>query len=153
MNGSTRCSTRCGSPAAASAAAGSVPPGCASLDRLLERLAANRDELLRVLDCPETPLNANGAGNDIRDHAARRKVSFGTRSDAGRAARDAWSDDEGAVDKSDAGRAARDACIGAKKTCRKLGVPYWDCPRSRLGVAGAPDVPRLADLVRQRAAA
>ncbi len=107
--------------------------GCASLDRLLERLAANRDELLRVLGRPETPLNANGAGNDIRDHAARRKVSFGTRSDAG--------------------RAARDACIGAKKTCGKLGVPCRDCPRSRLGVAGAPDVPRLADLVRQRAAA
>ncbi len=107
--------------------------GCASLDRLLERLAANRDELLRVPGRPETPLNANRAGNDIRDHAARRKVSFGTRSDAG--------------------RAARDACIGAKKTCGKLGVPCRDCPRSRLGVAGAPEVPRLADLVRQRAAA
>ncbi len=44
----------------------------------------------------------------------RRKVSFGTRSDAG--------------------RTARDACIGAKKTCRKLGVPCRDCLRNRLGV-------------------
>ena len=107
--------------------------GYASLDRLLERLKANRDELLRVPGRPETPLNANRVENDIRDYVTRRKVSFGTRSDAGRAARDAF--------------------IGAKKTCRKLGVPYWDCLRSRLGVAGAPDVPRLADLVRQRAAA
>ena len=107
--------------------------GCASLDGLLERLKANRDELLRVPGRPETPLNANRAGNDIRDCVTRRKVSFGTRSDAG--------------------RTARDACIGAKKTCGKLGVPCRDCPRSRLGVAGAPEVPRLADLVRQRAAA
>ena len=107
--------------------------GYASLDRLLERLAANRDELLRVPGRPETPLHANRVENDIRDHAARRKVSFGTRSDAGRAARDAF--------------------IEAKKTCRKLGVPYRDYLRNRLGVAGAPDVPRLADLVRQRAAA
>ena len=106
--------------------------GYASLDRLLERLKKNRDELLRVLDHPETPLHTNQIENDIRDHVTRRKVSFGTRSDAG--------------------RAARDACIGAKKTCRKLGVPYWDYLRNRLGVAGAPDVPRLADLIRQRAA-
>ncbi len=107
--------------------------GYASLDRLLERLKANRDELLRVLDRPETPLHTNRVENDIRDYVTRRKVSFGTRSDAGRAARDAY--------------------IGAKKTCGKLGVPYWDYLRSRLGVAGAPEVPRLADLVRQRAAA
>ncbi len=67
MNGSTGC-LRCGSPAAASAATGSVPlrgrkPSCSGgsnrdlrhgrrlrqpADRLLERLAAIRDELLRV---------------------------------------------------------------------------------------------------------
>ncbi len=86
-----------------------------------------------MLDRPETPLHTNRVENDIRDYVTRRKVSFGTRSDAGRAARDAY--------------------IGAKKTCGKLGVPDWDYLRSRLGVAGAPEVPRLADLVRQRAAA
>ncbi|MCY4460613.1 MAG: hypothetical protein OXC26_09520, partial [Albidovulum sp.] len=29
---------------------------------------------------------------------------------------------------------------------------FWDYLRNRLGVAGAPGVPRLADLIRQRAA-
>ncbi len=33
--------------------------GYISLDRLLERLKANKDELLRVLDHPETPLHTN----------------------------------------------------------------------------------------------
>ncbi len=58
--------------------------GYASLDRL----RANRDELLRVLDHPETPLHANSVENEVRDYLTRRKVSLGTRSDAGRAARD-----------------------------------------------------------------
>ena len=106
--------------------------GYASLDRSLERVKANKDELLRVLDHPETPLHTNGIENDIRDQVTRRKISFGTRSEAGRAARDAYT--------------------GGKKTCKKLGVPFWDYLRNRLGVAGAPDVPRLADLIRQRAA-
>lgn len=105
--------------------------GYASLDRLLERLKANRDELLRVLDHPEVPLHTNRIENDIRDHVTRRKISFGTRSEAGRAARDAYT--------------------GGKKTCKKLGLSFWDDLRNRLGVAGAPDVPRLADLIRQRA--
>ncbi len=106
--------------------------GYASLDRMLERLKANKDQLLRVLDHPETPLHTNGVENDIRAYVTRRKISFGTRSEAGRAARDAYA--------------------GGKKTCRKLGLPFWDYLRNRLGVAGAPDVPRLADLIRQRAA-
>lgn len=105
--------------------------GYATLDRLLARLAANKAELLRVLDHPETPLNTNLAENDIRAHVTRRKVSFGTRSDDG--------------------RAARDGCLGAMKTCAKLGVSFRDYLRNRLEVAGAPDVPRLADLVAQRA--
>ena len=106
--------------------------GYASLDRMLERLKANKDQLLRVLDHPETPLHTNKVENDIRDNVIRRKISFGTRSEAGRAARDAYT--------------------GGKKTCQKLGLPFWDYLRNRLGVAGAPDVPRLADLIRQRAA-
>ncbi len=105
--------------------------GYASLDRLLERLKANKDELLLVLDHPETPLHTNGIENDIRDYVTRRKISFGTRSEAGRAARDAYA--------------------GERKTCKKLGLPFRDYLRNRLGVAGAPDVPRLADLIRLRA--
>src|SRR4051794_21322276 len=35
--------------------------GFATLDRLLDRLSANKDELLRVLDHPEVPLHTNGS--------------------------------------------------------------------------------------------
>ena len=106
--------------------------GYGSLDKLLLRLSANRDELLRVPEYPATPLNSNGAERDIRAHVTRRKISFGTRSESG--------------------RAARDACLGALKTCNQLGVSYWDYRRARLEVSGAPNVPRLADLITQRAA-
>ena len=64
--------------------------GFAVLDRLLDRLHANKPELLRVLDRPEIPLHTNGSENDIRAQVTRRKVSGGTRSDMGRDCRDAF---------------------------------------------------------------
>ena len=64
--------------------------GFATLDRLLARLHANKPELLIVLDRPESPLHTNGSENDIRCHVTKRKVSGGTRSDAGRDCRDAF---------------------------------------------------------------
>ena len=85
-----------------------------------------------VLEYPAKPLNSNGAERDIRAHVTRRKISFGTRSESG--------------------LAAGDACLGALKTCNELGVSYWDYLRDRLEVSGAPNVPRLADLITQRAA-
>ena len=63
--------------------------GFAPLDRLLERLLDPRDDLLRVLDRPEIPLHTNGSENDIRCHVIKPKISGGTRSEAGRDARDA----------------------------------------------------------------
>ena len=62
----------------------------ATLDRLLARMQANRGELLVVLDRPEVPLHTNDAENDLRAVVTRRKLSGGTRSDAGRACRDAF---------------------------------------------------------------
>ena len=61
----------------------------------------------------------------------RRKISAGTRSDAGRACRDAF--------------------LGLMKTCRKLGLSFWSYLGDRLDVPDAPPVPPLADLVRARA--
>jgi hypothetical protein len=58
--------------------------GFATLDRLLARLHANKTELLMVLERPEIPLHTNGSENDIRCQVTKRKVSDGTRSDAGR---------------------------------------------------------------------
>ena len=107
--------------------------GDANLDNLLRRLKVNKGELLRVLDYPSTPLHSNSAERDIRSQVTRRAVSQGTRSQSG--------------------RAARDAGLGALKTCQKLGVSFWQYARARLGVAGAVCVPSLADLIIQRSMA
>ncbi len=106
--------------------------GFATLDRLLARLHANKAELLLVLERPEVPLNTNVSQNDIRCHVSRRKISGGTRSEAGREARDAF--------------------LGLMKTCAKQGISFWDYLGDRLRVPDAPPIPYLPDLVRQRAA-
>ena len=104
--------------------------GFVTLDRLLARLYANKDELLRVLQRPEIPLHTNGSENDIRCQVTRRKISAGTRSDLGRDCRDAF--------------------LGLAKTCAKLGVAFWDYLGSRLSVAGQPVIPPLPTLIRRR---
>jgi hypothetical protein len=104
--------------------------GFATLDRLLARLYANKAALLLVLDRPEVPLNTNGSENDIRAYVTRRKISGGTRSEAGKKARDTF--------------------LGLMKTCKKLGLPFWDYLGNRLKVPTATHVPPLPDLVRQR---
>ena len=62
--------------------------GYAMLDRLLKRLLGRKDELLRVLERPEIPLNTNASENDIRAFVTKRKISGGTVSEKGRQARD-----------------------------------------------------------------
>ena len=104
--------------------------GFVTLDRLLARLYANKAELLMVLERPEIPLHTNGSENDIRCQVTRRKVSAGTRSDAGRDCRDAF--------------------LGLAKTCAKHGVAFWDYLGSRLRVPGQLAVTLLPDLVRCR---
>jgi hypothetical protein len=59
--------------------------GFATLDRLLARLHANEEELLLVLERPEVPLHTNGSERDLRPQVVKRKISGGTRSEAGRA--------------------------------------------------------------------
>jgi transposase IS66 family protein len=104
--------------------------GFATLDRLLARLHANKTELLMVLDRPEIPLHTNGSENDIRCQVTRRKVSAGTRSNAGRDSRDAF--------------------LGLSKTCDKLGIPVWDYLGGRLKVAGHVVIEALDRYVRGR---
>ena len=104
--------------------------GFATLDRLLERLHANKAELLMVLDRPETPLHTNASERDIRCHVIKRKISGGTHSDAGRDCRDAF--------------------LGLMHTCNKLGIAFWDYLGDRIGVPGHPIVPILPDLIRCR---
>lgn len=106
--------------------------GYVLLDRQLRRLHRRKAELLRVLDRPEIPLHTNGSENDIRTVVTKRKISGGTVSQAG--------------------KAARDTMLGLMKTCAKLKVSYYQFLGDRFGVQGAPHVPRLPDLVRLAAA-
>ncbi len=48
-----------------------------------------------------------------------------------------------------AGRRCRDTFASLKKTCRKLGVRFWDYLQDR--VRGLGQITRLADLIRQKA--
>jgi len=100
--------------------------GYATLDRLLKRLHANKDELLRVLDRPEIPLNTNASENDIRAVVTKRKVSGGTVSEKG--------------------RTARDVMLGLAKTCAKLKISFFLYLGARLQIPG-PHVSPLARLI------
>jgi transposase IS66 family protein len=104
--------------------------GFAILDRLLQRLHANKAELLRVLDHPDIPLHTNGSENDIRCQVTKRQISGGTHSDIGRDCRDAF--------------------LGLAKTCRKLGIAFWDYLGARIGGCSGPTIPPLAELIRCR---
>lgn len=102
--------------------------GFVLLDKQLRRLHAHKAELLRVLDRPEIPLHTNGSENDIRSVVTKRKISGGTVSDAG--------------------KAARDTLLGLMKTCAKLNVSFYQFLGDRLAVPDAPSISPLPDLVR-----
>jgi hypothetical protein len=105
--------------------------GYPALNEALALLHAKRDGLLAVLEYPQLPLHNNLSENDIREYARLRKVSGGTRSDLGRRCRDTF--------------------LSLKKTCRKLGVSFWQYLGDRL--TGAATIPPLPDLMRQAASA
>lgn len=102
-----------------------------ALNEALRLLGAKRDGLLAVLEHPHLPLHNNLSENDIREYARLRKVSGGTRSDLGQRCRDTF--------------------LSLKKTCRKLGISFWQLLNDRL--TGAATIPPLPDLMRQAAAA
>ena len=86
-----------------------------------------------VLDRPEIPLRSNGSENAIRCVVTKRTISGGTRSEAGKQARDTF--------------------LSLLKTCTKLAVSFWDYLGARLKIPDAAAVPWLPDLIRQRASA
>ena len=101
-----------------------------NIDTVLKDMREHKADLLRVLQRPEIPLHNNAAESDIREYVKKRKISGSTRSDEGRRCRDTFA--------------------SLKKTCRKLGVCFWDYLLDR--IRGLGKIPLLADLVRQRAA-
>jgi hypothetical protein len=105
--------------------------GYLALNEALALVHAKRDGLLAVLEHPHLPLHNNLSEGDIREHARLRKVSGGTRSDLGLRCRDTF--------------------LSLKKTCRKLGVSFWQFLKDRL--TGEAAIPPLSDLMRQAASA
>lgn len=103
----------------------------ATLNNTIKRLYTHQSELLLVLLRPDVPLHTNGSENDIRGFVKWRKISGGTRSDLGRRCRDTFA--------------------SLKKTCRKLGISFWDYLNDRIGQVGA--IPPLPEIVRERASA
>ena len=101
------------------------------LTELLLRIHSNKSELLLVLDRPEIPLHTNDSERDIRDHVLRHKISGGTRSDEGRRCRDTFS--------------------SLNKTCRKLGISFWQYLLDRIFDYG--QILPLNEIIEQRIAA
>ncbi len=100
-----------------------------TLNQVLRRLCVRKAELLKVLDRPELPLHNNASEQDIREFVTKRKISGSTRSEEGRRCRDTFA--------------------SLKKTCRKLGVSFWEYLTDR--VSGKNLIPTLGELVAKKA--
>lgn len=102
----------------------------ASLNLAMKRIYDKKHELLVILDYPTVPGHNNDSEGDIREFVKRRKISGGTRSTSGRSCRDTFA--------------------SLKKTCRKLGVSFWDYLKDR--ISGANKIDRLSNIMSQKAA-
>jgi len=100
-----------------------------TLNLALQRMHRNKAELLLALERPDIPLHNNLSERDIRDYVKKRKISGSTRSDEGRRCRDTFA--------------------SLKKTCRKLGIPFWEYLNDR--VRGTGQISPLAEWIRSRA--
>lgn len=105
------------------------PTDYPSIRGALKEMRDHRSDLLRVLQRPDVPLHNNASESDIREYVKKRKISGSTRSASGRRCRDTFA--------------------SLKKTCRKLGVRFWDYLQDR--IRGLGRIARLAALIRQRA--
>lgn len=95
---------------------------------ILAKFLKQKKELLLVLEHPDIPLHNNGSEQDIRDYVIRRKISGGTRSSAGRDARDTFT--------------------SLSKTCLKNGISFWNFLNDRIRKIN--DISQLSDVVLQR---
>ncbi len=103
--------------------------GYPNINGVLKEMRDHKADLLRVLERPEIPLHTNAVESDIREFVKRRKISGGTRSDAGRRCRDTFA--------------------SLKKTCRKLSSRFWDYLQDR--IRGLGQISRLGELIRHKA--
>ena len=103
----------------------------AILNHQLEKTYKKKQELLRVLERPETPLHNNCSETDARAAKIKLKISGGTRSDEGQRVRDTF--------------------LSLQQTCLKLGINFIAFLRDR--VRRLYVIPRLAIVIRERALA
>ena len=96
----------------------------------IRKTRENKAELLLVLRHPELPLHNNDSELTVRQRKRKQDVSFGPRTAAGARA---W-----------------DTMQSVVATAKKLGVNIYEYLADR--VTGRRAVPRLADVIRQRAA-
>jgi hypothetical protein len=101
-----------------------------SLNHQLAKTYAKKEELLRVLERPETPLHNNGTETDAREMVIKRKVSGGTRSEEGQKCRDTF--------------------VSLKKTCIKLNISFFKYLKDRVNKLF--EIPRLAQIILIRSA-
>jgi hypothetical protein len=83
--------------------------GYIELDKRIASTFKNRKELLTVLESPAVPLHNNGSEIAVREGVLKRKISYGTRSDLGKAA---WEN-----------------MLSIRDTCRKLKVGFFEYVR------------------------
>lgn len=100
------------------------------LQSVLGQLDRAKEELLLILEHPWLPLHNNLSERQIREYVKRRKISGGTRSSLGRRCRDTFT--------------------SLKKTCQLHGVSFSRYLKDR--IFGGGSIPRLSDLVREKAA-
>jgi hypothetical protein len=101
-----------------------------NINGVLKEMREHKADLLCVLEHPEVPLHNNISETHVRDYVKKRKISGGTRSDAGRRCRDTFA--------------------SLKKTCRCLGIAFWQFLKDRL--LGLGKIARLGSIIRERAA-
>jgi len=101
-----------------------------SINNVLKEMRQHKADLLRVFECAAVPRHNNGTESIIRVYVQKRKISGSTRSAAGRRCRDTF--------------------VSLMKTCRKLGISFWQSLQDRLRRRG--QIARLAATIRQRAA-
>jgi hypothetical protein len=105
--------------------------GYDALDQRIAKTNAKKPSMLLVLDHPELPLHNNESELSARKRVRKRLVSFGTRTQDGTKA---W-----------------DTFMSLSATVKKLGINFLDYLYDR--ISGACQIPRLADLITERAAA
>ena len=99
--------------------------GYFELDKRIASTYKDRDKLLLVLDFPDIPLHNNGSEIAVREGVLKRKISYGTRSELGKAA---WEN-----------------MLSILDTCRKQKVSFFMYIKDIY--SNSFSMPRLADMI------